>query len=393
VAWASAHGSAAQWAPPLAPPWGYGYPLPLAEPSPPSEQHPPASQRPLASLADRAAPQLYAAGWLLSLGGLAALVALIAAASAGLSNGIDRSVRLVAGETSLIALTVGLWAAAIAQSRQRRADGWEDYFGPSPLLATGLLVPLSAAVAMPLGQIMDRFDLEVASSVELLLALLINLACYATLTHWLGVRTGALTWSDVARPQHLAPTRQDLLSALWGAARPATSRLRRIAREIGLGAGLAVPAMIGTLFLAALVMSLLRLQDVPPSGDSYAIVTDFDFWIILVALAVVAPVGEEIFFRGLIANAWARSLARKQALLRATVLFASVHILNNELDPNALGLTLRLAAMAVVVRLPVSWLLCWAYTSQRSIIASMSLHGVYNGGLVLLTWWAWHQLY
>jgi membrane protease YdiL (CAAX protease family) len=324
---------------------------------------------------------------------LVLLVALIAAASAGLGSGIDRSIRLVAGETSLIALTAGLWSAAIAQSRQRRADGWEDYFGPSPLLATGLLVALSGAVATPLGEALDRLGLEMASSVELLLALLVNLACYATLTHWLGVRTGALTWSDVARPQNLAPTRQDLLSAFWSAARPATTRLRRIAREVGLGAGLAVPAMIGTLFLAALVMSLLRLQDVPPSGDSYEIFTDSDFWIVLVALAVVAPIGEEIFFRGLITNAWARSLARKEALLRATVLFASVHILNNELDPNALGLTLRLAAMAVVVRLPVAWLLCWAYTSQRSIIASISLHGFYNGGLVLLSWWAWHQLY
>jgi membrane protease YdiL (CAAX protease family) len=320
-------------------------------------------------------------------------VALIAAASAGLSSGIDRSIRLAAGETSLIALAAGLWSAAIAQSRQRQADGWEDYFGPSPLLATGLLVALSGAVATPLGEVMDLLGLEMASSVELLLALLVNLACYAGLTHLLGVRTGALTWSDITRPQHLAPTRQDLLSAFWSVARPATTRLRRTAREIGLGAGLAVPAMIGTLFLAALVMSLLGLRDVQPSGDSYEILTDFDFWIILVSLAVVAPIGEEIFFRGLITNAWARSLARKEALLRATVLFASVHILNNEVDPNALGLTLRLAAMAVVVRLPVAWLLCWTYTSQRSIIASISLHGAYNGGLVLLSWWVYRQLW
>ena len=366
---------------------------PVGDPPPPGREHPPTPPRGVASLAGRAAPTLYAAGWILSLAGLAALLILIAAATAGLTKDLGLLVRAGVLEGSLVALTAGLGAAALAQSRQRREDGWQDYSGPSPLLATGVMLALSTAVTLPLAGALAWLDIELASSVDMLLALLVNLACYVIVTHWLAVRTGALTWSDIARPQHLALDRGDLLEAYWKAYRPAAvpRRLRSAIGDLGLGLALAIPAMIGSLILAAILVVLLNLQDAPTSGDSYQIVTTWDLWIVLFALAVVAPIGEEILFRGFITNAWARSLTRSSALLRGTFLFASVHILNNAFDSNSLDLAVRLAILAVAVRLPVAWLLGWIYTSRRSIIASVALHGSYNGALVLVAWWAVNQ--
>ena len=35
----------------------------------------------------------------------------------------------------------------------------------------------------------------------------------------------------------------------------------------------------------------------------------------------------------------------------------------------------------------MAWVLAWIYTRRRSIYASVALHAVYNGSLVLLLWW------
>jgi membrane protease YdiL (CAAX protease family) len=367
---------------------------PIGDPPAPGSQHPASPPRPVASLGGRAAPRLYAAGWVLSLAGLAALLAIIAVAAAGWAPDLDLWIRAGLVEGSLVALGAGLGAAALAQSHQRREDGWQDYFGPSPLLVTGVMLALSTAAALPLAGALAWLDIKLASSVDLLVALLVNFACYVVLTQWLAVRTGALTWGDIARPRHLAPDRGELLESFWNAHRPAVAarRLRSAVGDVGLGLGLAIPAMIGSLILAAILVALLNVQDAQTSGDTYQIVTTWDLWIVLFALAVVAPIGEEILFRGFITNAWARSLPRNSALLRGTLLFASVHIIN-VFDANGLDLTIRLAILAVAVRLPVAWLLGWVYTSRRSIIASVALHGSYNGALVLIAWWVVNRSY
>jgi membrane protease YdiL (CAAX protease family) len=155
-----------------------------------------------------------------------------------------------------------------------------------------------------------------------------------------------------------------------------------------MGIGVALPGVVASLLLAGVLITILDLTDAQIGDDSVPIVTDWDIWIVLLATAVIAPIGEEIFFRGFITNAWARSLARREALLRGTFLFAAVHILNYGIDLDQLDLTIRLAILAVTVRLPVAWLLGWIYTSRRSIVASIVLHGTYNGALVAIAWWA-----
>jgi Predicted metal-dependent membrane protease len=113
---------------------------------------------------------------------------------------------------------------------------------------------------------------------------------------------------------------------------------------------------------------------------------EWDPWITLLSAAVVAPIGEEIFFRGFATNAWARSLRRDSALIRAAIFFADIHIVDVA-GFDDLSIFVRAAILAFAVRIPVAWALSWIYTRRHSIFASATLHAAYNGSLILLVWW------
>jgi membrane protease YdiL (CAAX protease family) len=320
-------------------------------------------------------------------------VALFTGWQTDFARGLGSVVFLSAFEFSLVVLTVGLVVGALAQSSQRRADGWLDYCGPSPLILCGSLIAMSLAATLGVGVVVEVLGLTIATSVAELLTLLVNVVCYLVLVQVAVVRSHALTWRDMARPGRLAPDPSDLPAALgWSGYQPAgttRSPARALAADVGLGLGLAFPFMIGTLILSALLAVILGIQDSSLSSPVPTILSDWDFWIILLAVAVVAPFGEEIFFRGFATNAWGRSLERNQALLRAAVMFACIHLINiiggSAFDD--LGLFLKVAFLTVVARLPVAWALSWVYTRRRSIFASFALHSGYNGGLVVLVWW------
>jgi membrane protease YdiL (CAAX protease family) len=358
---------------------------------PPRLSHPVTPTRPIASLAGRAEPDLYAAGWLLSVGALFALVALLAAALAGLTNGAAAVVVVALIEVSLLGLAAGFSSAAMAQSSQRRNDGWQDYFGPSPVLVLAAWLAISSAGVLLLDAAMDALSFSPPSSVATLLLLSVNVASYIGTVQLLVVRPGALSWSDMARPRHLAPDPTDWFEpSAWAAQTPQSSvrKRDRLATDIALGLGLAIPLMVGTLLLAAALTTLLGMDRVTYEGPIPASSTT-DVLVSLLAAAILAPIGEEIFFRGFATNAWARSLTRNSAILRAAVFFAGIHVINVDIgghsDPSIL---LRAAFLAVVVRLPVAWGLAWVFTRRRSIYASAFLHATYNAGLTLLAWWA-----
>ena len=52
-------------------------------------------------------------------------------------------------ETICAVAAIGLIVSAIAQSRQRRADGWQDYAGPSPFLVMAALLAIVTGVGLP----------------------------------------------------------------------------------------------------------------------------------------------------------------------------------------------------------------------------------------------------
>ena len=385
--WGYAPNPWAYQAPPT--PWGYGYP-PRAEA--PGRLHPAVPRKRRHSLTGRAAPRMYAAGWLLTLAGLGAFAAYLAAAYAGAIRGVPVLARASVVEATLVTLAAGLVFAALAQGRQRHADGWLDFFGPSPFLLVLAVFPLALALEYILVGLVDLAGITMATSVETLLSLLLNLVCFVALVHFAVVRPGALSWRDMARPRKLAPDPSDLsLPYEWTSPTDTGGRnVGTLTGDVGLGLALAIPGLIGTLIFSLILATVLGIRDVDLSGPIPTQFPGWDLWITLLATAIVAPIGEEIFFRGFATNAWARSLTRNSAIIRATVFFAFIHIINlvGAVGP---GIFVQEAILAVASRIPVAWLLAWIYTRRRSIYASLTLHAVYNGTLVLLVWWVSHS--
>ena len=383
------------WGPPPGPwgppPW---WPAPVIVPPPellePGLRHP-IARRPTFEVAGRAAPRLYAAGWVLTIAGLGVLIGLVAAAMADIKFGLPPLVGFAVVEATILSLAAGLIAAGAAQMLQRRTDGWQDYFGPSPFLLTAALILLLSAI--PMRTILSYLGTDIESAGGSLFGLLLYLVGYVAAVHFLVVRTGALSWHDVVRPRHLAPGRDDVSMGQFGPISDedrlnATPAGERLIKDVAWALLLLVPVIVATILLLAVLMTMLGLtnHDIAPSSPVPAASGLLDRVYALIAVAVVAPIGEEIFFRGFATNAWARSLKRHRAILQAGLFFAFIHVIN--VDKGDAGSALRVAVVAFGGRIPVSIALAWLYVRRRSIFASGALHSAYNGTLVILSWLA-----
>ena len=377
-------------------PWGYTNP-PALPPvlEPPGSFHPPISKRRVFALRGRASPRLYALGVAVGLPGIAALLAYLVAVSAGFKLAAGPLPRWVTIEAVSIVAAVGLIGWAIAQARQRLADGWQDYSGPSPWLTLGAFVAVTAALDLPIEAALKTqgVDLESPSALVTLLLLLTYLAAYFGLVHFLVVRSGALTWREMARPQHLAPSSDDWGGTEpipgWTRARGATMsswRARLSGRRVGdilIPLAMVLPLMIASnVFSAAMLLALgLHPSDISPDtsvqSDALSMLVTF------ITVAIVAPIGEEVFFRGYATNAWGRSLSRNSAILRASLFFAFIHVMNTA--TTEASISWRAALFNLGARVPVAFALTWLYMRRRSILASGTLHAGYNGLITLIS--------
>ena len=307
-----------------------------------------APRRPTFTIEGRAAPGLYFAGWILSFVGLTTLFVAIAATTGGAAT-----VLLVLG--GLTGTALGLIAGAGAQALQRRADDLPGYAGPSPFLvfAAGLVVSLllTAVVSLP-GVI------EADTSVALVASLLISTGVNVGLLALLVVGSGALTWAQM------------------GIRRPAAGRLLG---DIAWGLALGIVALLATGLLAAVLVSLLGVM---PTGPIPAPRGPLDRVLNILAAVVIAPVGEEVFFRGFATTAWARRIGSRSAIVRGALFFALVHVLT--LGGSDASEAIRIATIAFVARLPVSFLLGWLFLRRDSLWASIALHATYNGTALLI---------
>ncbi len=105
--------------------------------------------------------------------------------------------------------------------------------------------------------------------------------------------------------------------------------------------------------------------------------------IALIAAAVVAPISEEIFYRGFATTAWLRALGPTSAIVRGGLFFAAVHVLT--IGGSAFEPAVRAAMVGFVVRIPIALALGWIFVRRRSLAASIGLHAAYNGIAVLIT--------
>lgn len=296
----------------------------------------------------RAAPGLYLAGWLGTVVGLGLIVV---AAMAG--GGIEAGVLLVVG---LVVLGGALVAAAGAQAIERRARAVEGYAGPSPWLVFAASLPLVVLVSV-VAVIVSGGNAESITPAMLLVSVAGTALVYIGLVRLLVVGTGAMSWADM------------------GFAKP----LRQAAADLVWGASLALPIVLVTLLLAAVVVGLLGSappSPVPPASDAIGFAAN------LVAAALLAPIGEETFFRGFATTAWARTAGPRAAIIRAGLFFALVHVLT--ITAGTFSEALRFAFIAFVSRLPVAFALGSVFLRRRSIYASIGMHGAFNAIVLIL---------
>jgi hypothetical protein len=134
-----------------------------------------------------------------------------------------------------------------------------------------------------------------------------------------------------------------------------------------------LPAIVGILVLAAIVSKLLgdvQAPDIVPQSR-----TSLDVVFLAIATILVAPIGEELFFRGFALTAWWRDLGPRSAIIRSAVFFGIVHIANISSVDFATGF--RQVILVLVNILPLGLLLGWLFV-RRGIAASIAAHATYN---------------
>ena len=298
----------------------------------------------------RSAPALFVVGWLASVLGLA--LVLVAVMSGGGAGGWLALV--VAG---LLLLSIGLVAAAGSQGIERRARGVAGYAGPSPLLVFAASIPVSVLaillVALPLGFVGVALDGPIAA----VLSVALQAAVYLGLIRLLVVDTGALSWAAMG------------LRRLDGQA----------LREVLGGALWALPVIVATIPVSLILLAIFPVtpeSPLPPTGEAVG------FALSLLAGAVIAPVGEEILFRGFATTAWVRSVGIRQGVLRASLIFALAHVLTTA--GTSAGDAFGLAVVGFGTRVPIAIALGWLFVRRGTIWAPLGLHAAFNALLLIL---------
>jgi membrane protease YdiL (CAAX protease family) len=324
--------------------------------APESPESPPA--RPGATtftIEGRASPALFVIAWLASLLGLAIAV-----------SGLLGGSLLLFGLVGPAFLSVGLIAACGNQAFERRARG-APYAGPSPFLAFATMVVLIVLVSFVVGFVLQAIlgpgrDAD-APIVELVSSLL-TAAVFIGTVRLTVVGTGALSWGD------MQIRRFD----------------RRALSDAAGSAVLALPVIFVTGLLAAALFAIFQVTPeapLPPTGTTGGLLLQ------LLVGAVIAPVSEEIVFRGFSITAWERGIGSNRAIVRASLLFALAHALGLEVPSDStLFQMVGLVVTATAVRLPVAFVLGWVFVRRRSIWASIGLHATFNAILLILAHFA-----
>jgi membrane protease YdiL (CAAX protease family) len=350
-------------APPVTPPTG---PLtPATEPLTPSADGPPTDPpaRPGAStftIEGRQAPALFVIGWLATIVGLGAVVVALLGGANPASPFL-----LIAG---LVISSIGLVAGAGSQGIERRARGAGAYEGPSPFLVFAASIPVSLLVAVLIGIPLAIAGAAVDGPLGRLGSVIGQTVVYIGLIRLLVVDTGALSWAQMGLRRFDGRALTDLAGgALW-----------------------ALPVIALTIPVAAILTAVFPVQPVsplPPAGEPIGIVAN------LIAGAIVAPIGEEILFRGFATTAWARDLGPRRALVRGAIFFAAVHVLTvaAATASEAFGLIVIGFATRLPVALALGWLFLhgWGLGGSRivrggSIWGPIGLHATFNGILLVL---------
>ncbi len=309
----------------------------------------PTAQLPVFSVYGRPGAGLYAAAWVFSVVGL--VLAFIGAATLPPISGV-----LLMG--GLLLLTIGLSSAAGYQVVVRSTRPASMFHGPSPLIVFAVqLVIVNIATAL-----LIVFGVPVVGNgVAFIIAAVVLLAGYVLVVWLYGFRTGALDLRAIGLP----------VGAGMG----------RWLTDIGFGAlAMLITALVVGIW-GSIIAQLLNSNtpEVVPAPTT-ALETVF----VVLGACVLIPIGEELLFRGYSFTAWLRDLGPRSALIRTTLFFGLVHILNITVDQNSDALDgAKQALLEFLVIAPVGFVLGWIFL-RRGLLASIAGHAAFNLYGVLL---------
>lgn len=332
------------------PPRPEDLPLP-AEPDLP-EPLSPAPSRPLGlisfTIEGRHAPGLFVVGWLATLIGAGlAILTLV---------GIPGVAGAVLWLAALALLALGLVLLGGSQAIERRAAG-DAYAGPSPLLVFVAVVAFSQLAGVAVGFPLSAVGAAIPRPLGDLLAGLIQAAVFIGAVRLMVVGAGAMAWAEMGLRGGLAYAAQALLG----------------------GAVFAGPVVLVTSVVAIVavqVAGVIPPSPLPPTGTIGGLLVH------LLAGAVVAPVAEEVLFRGFALTAWRRSVGVQQAIVRSSIVFVLAHVLF--VGGDTFGEAARLAVVGGIVRLPIAFVLGWLYVRTGSLWGPIGLHAAFNAILIVI---------
>lgn len=296
----------------------------------------------------RRAPGLFVFGWIAFLVGASA-------SFVGLMAG-----RSLAG-TLLFALGMAMVLVALillggSQAIERRVAS-APYPGPSPILVFAAVVVGWYISAILLGTPLRLLGVELDGPALALFGVGIQAVVVVLLLRIMVVGTEALAWSEM------------------GLRRSAGIALR----EFAWGAVLAAPVVLVTAVVVIVLVGATGQQPdapLPPTGSSSGLLLN------LLTGAVIAPVYEELFFRGFAQTAWRRMAGPTRAIVRSAALFALVHAMDQTGD--TFSAAFGIAVVAAGARLPVALVLGLVFERRGSLWASIGLHATFNAVLLIM---------
>ena len=312
----------------------------------------------LLQLAGREAPALYVIGLLATVVGVSALVAGFAGAGVGLVI------------LALVLVGVGGIALSGASALQRRVDtpaaGWR---GPGPLAIFWTTIPWALLAQLLIATLLTAVGAATALSTPLGTLALAAASNAATIliVGLVVVGSGAVRWRDLifATPAASPKTL------------PLPDRRGGLAGDLLWGVALALPIMAAAGLFATLVMNGTGLSApvvLPPTMNAVDLAAN------ALTAGLIAPIGEELLYRGVIAQAWARQSSARRAILFSAIVFAFAHTLT--VGGTSVADAASVAAVAFLVRLPFGIALGWLWIRRRSLIATIALHASYNLAIV-----------
>ena len=288
-------------------------------------------------------------GRLLAIGGAILAIGSLSAGMMAASGTLDAEPATLAWIAlgGAVAFAAGLVYLAVRQLRVRRYLPPERYRGPSIFLLVGLVLVIAATLTAPFSAdaaalVLGDGELSVLGSLVLLTSTQIGLL--------------VVSWSLVFRPNALAG-----LPSLPG-------RDPRGAIRAGLGWG--VVAWIGASLLSYVAVVALEALGVDPEPQAAEqALAVIDPLLAVATIVILAPIAEELFFRGVVFNALFREGGRRWAYLGSSALFAVIHV----------------SLVALVPIFVLGLALAWVYDKTGNLLAPIAMHTVVNGASVLIS--------